>query len=102
MEGFRDELVEQGLDVHIVAINSIDGLAEQQELTSRCSFPLLQDHADVRVWEDHHQADKDDMLIYDAAGVLYDYFPAGGDRTTNLKESQGRQNLIEAIVGASG
>ena len=101
LEAMRRELVAEGLDVAFVIVNSSDAIADQGELTSRSDFAVLQDLETVGAFALHHQAKKDDIVVYDAEGLLYDFFPAGGERTTNLEASQGRENLRNAIYGAA-
>jgi len=96
----RLELKNDGYDVQFVAINKGDAAAEedQEKLANRCSFPLLQDQGDIQAWTLHHGGNKDDFYVYGTDGKLADYLPFGGDRETNLSESEGYDNLKDAIL----
>ena len=97
----RLELLDEGYEVNFVAINKADAVDDQAELTSRCSFPLLQDLDDIDAWGVHHEGVKDDIYIYRADGTLADFLPTEDpDRSTDLSTDEGYANLKNAIIAA--
>ena len=91
----------EGKEIHMVSVNKIGAESTQQNMAEKCSFPLLQDVADVDAWA-LHQGDKDDIFIFDAEGVLVTYLPHGGDISTNLSSDDGFANVKSAIENALG
>jgi len=94
-----NELAAEGRDVHVVAINKTDGVDKLSDLTSQCSYPVLQDTSDAGVW-DAMDGVKDDFYIYDAGGLLVNHFRTPGDVDTNLATPAGYDNLKSAILAA--
>ncbi len=79
----QKELKAEGSDVAFVAINSIDAVANQGDLTSKCEFPLFQDVDTVNAWTLHGGA-KDDIFVYGSDGKLAHHLKYGGPIDTNL------------------
>ena len=100
MAAVHEALVELGVDVNVVAINVTNGVETQSLLADSCSFPLLQDTAEVNAWT-LLNGGKDDMYIYDAAGKLLVHLPAQGDVETNLSTAQGFANVRDALLAAA-
>ena len=96
----RLELKAAGHDVQFVAINAVsaDNAADRKKLTNLSSYPLLQDVAEINVWEYHHLGNKDDFYIYDRDGNLADYLPIKGNRDTNLSGKNGYKVVKNAIL----
>lgn len=80
-----------------MGINKADAVADGVKLTTRSSFPMLQDLDTVGAWG-LHGGHKDDFLIYRADGTLADYLPTGGERITNLSTPEGYANVKNAII----
>ena len=93
----RLELGLAGHDVQFVSINKSDAESYQEKLTDRCKFPLVQDLPTIEVW-DLQNGHKDDMFIYGADGLLADYIPHSGERSTNLSTADGYNTVKNAIL----
>ena len=87
--------------VEFVSVNIRSGVDDQDEILKKCSFPFFQDTLEAGVW-DLHDGGKDDMYVYGADGLLSAYLPASGALSTNLRTSEGFQNLKDAILQAVG
>ena len=96
----RIELEAGGIPVQFIAINKDNAESTQQKLIDKCSFPLLQDQADIVVWDLMH-GKKDDFYIYDAEGNLADYLPVSGEVSVNLSTDEGYNNLKDAILAVA-
>jgi hypothetical protein len=101
MEQMRLELRKAGVDVYFVAINKADAVANQNELITRCSFPLFQDLDTVQSWTLHFGGQKDDIYVYDKSGKLFDYLPITGPRNTNLSTPDGYKLVKDVVVAAT-
>jgi hypothetical protein len=90
------ELETAGVEINYVGINKIDAESTQQHLIDLVDFTLFQDVAGVGAWEamDGH---KDDVYLYDAQGILLDYFGPSDPRETNLSIEAGYAALKSAI-----
>ena len=93
------ELAANRIEVNFVAVNIDSGASEQNEFTSRCSFPLFQDTQLVNAFE-LHQGGKDDYYIYNERGELSDFFPYRGNRESDLASPEGYANVKQAILDA--
>ena len=93
----RVEMKLRGHKIHIIIVNKDDAIAEQGELTKRCSIPIFQDLVKVGAWA-QHSGNKDDMFIYDKNGKLAVYLPALGPTSTDLSTKEGYENLKKAIL----
>ena len=82
MEELKEEFEANRVKVNFVAVNIASGASQQDEFTSRSSFPLFQD-TDLEDAFGLHQGDKDDYYIYNERGELSDFFPFGGDRESD-------------------
>ncbi|MDF3065207.1 MAG: AhpC/TSA family [Polyangiaceae bacterium] len=99
LNGLYREWLDEGLNVRIMSINSADGRSSRHKLVEACSFPLLQDTDEDRVWE-RLQGARDDHYVYTPDGTLdrfYDY--AAGERVDPLS-APGKAALRDAIVKA--
>ena len=98
-----DEFISNGYgdSLQFTFINSEYSAEGVTGLTSLCDFPVFQDKAGVDAWGQHEGA-KDDMYVYGADGLLSAYLPASGALSTNLRTSEGFQNLKDAILQAVG
>lgn len=98
----KSDFMIAGLEVDIVAINVIAAETSQSELSSRCTFDLLQDTNAVHAWQ-LMGGSKDDIFIYRANGRLAPggYLPAFGKVDTNLSTETGYQNVLKAIKEAA-
>jgi len=96
----RHELEDMGRPVNLVAINATSALDDQDELVKKCSFPLLQDSAEVNAW-DLHAGKKDDIFIYDAEGKLLHHLPVNGDVNTNLSQPEGYAAVKALLLEAT-
>jgi hypothetical protein len=93
------EWLEEGLNVRVMSINSIDAEESQKPLIEACSFPLLQDTPAQKIWE-RLLGGRDDHYIYTPELVLdryYDY--SAGERVDPLT-IDGKAALREALVAA--
>ena len=97
MERMRIELEDFGRSVQFVTVNKDDAAPWQEDLASRCSFPLVQDLPEVGAW-DLMDGNKDDIYIYDREGNLAVYLPFHGAIETNLSTEEGYRNLLAAIL----
>ena len=96
----RLELRAAGHDVQFVSINAIsaDSNGDRKGLLGATSYPLLQDKANIDVWQLHHFGKKDDFFIYDRGGKLADYLPVNGERDTVLSGKNGYKVVKNAIL----
>ena len=99
MEEMRKEFAANRIKVNFVVVNIASGESEQNEFTSRCSFPLFQDTDLVDAFG-LHQGGKDDYYIYNERGELTDFFPFRGKRISDLASPEGYVNLKQAILDA--
>ena len=99
MEEMRIELAANRIEVNFVVVNIDSGASEQNEFTSRCSFPLFQDTQLVDAFG-LHQGGKDDYYIYNERGELSDFFPYRGNRESDLASPEGYANVKQAILDA--
>lgn len=79
----QKELKTAGFTGNFVAVNSIDAVANQNDLTSKADFPMFQDVEAVKAWE-QHGGRKDDFYVYGSDGKLAHYLPFGGTVNTDL------------------
>jgi hypothetical protein len=79
----QKELATTGVSVNFTAVNSIDAVANQLDLTARADFPLFQDVDTVKAWE-QQGGRKDDLYVYGSDGKLAHYLPIGGTVNTDL------------------
>jgi hypothetical protein len=93
------ELAAEGHTVHMLAINSIDALDDQDLLVAEASYPMFQDTLEQRAW-DQHVGRKDDFFIYDAEGALVDALPYGGERNTKLRTDEGYKTVKDALLAS--
>ncbi|MCB9557492.1 MAG: hypothetical protein H6707_15400 [Deltaproteobacteria bacterium] len=80
-------------------VNGIAAASVQQQLIDRCELPLFQDVDAVKAW-DQHGGGKDDLLVYNAAGVLVRFLPFGGQIDTDMRKAVGYQNVKTALLSA--
>jgi hypothetical protein len=99
MEELKKEFEANRVKVNFVAVNIASGASQQDEFTSRSSFPLFQD-TDLEDAFGLHQGNKDDYYIYNERGELSDFFPFGGDRESDLTSTEGYANIKQAILDA--
>jgi hypothetical protein len=69
----KDDLLEEGYDINVLAINSVGKESSIANLVDTCSYPVFQDTELEDVWG-QHQATKDDMFIYDVDHNLASFF----------------------------
>jgi len=108
MASIHQDLIAMGVDVNVVAINTVTGVDAQPLLADTCSFPLLQDVAflaedevtETNAWSELNGG-KDDMYIYDAEGKLLIHLPAHGAVETHLSTPQGYANVRDALLAAA-
>jgi hypothetical protein len=93
----RLELGELEHPVQMVALNFAGRQESQDELVSRCAFPLWQDVEEVQA-AGLLGLGKDDMAIYDSQGELARYLPFGGSVLTNLGWTEGYDNVKNALL----
>lgn len=87
-----------GHDVGFVVVNKVDAEETQQKLLDRASFPMLQDIADVGVWQ-LMAGSKDDFYVYDQDGKLAKYLPiSGANGSVDLSSDEGYNNLKDSIL----
>lgn len=77
LEGMSVDLALSGYTVNFVAINQTGAEDTLQNFLDRCSFPILQDVAEVDAWG-AHTARKDDIFIYAADGSLAEFIRVSG------------------------
>lgn len=99
MEELKKDLEADRVQVNFLAVNVTSGEGDQHEFTSRCSFPLFQDTAEVNAFK-QHRGRKDDYFIYNERGELTDYFPFLGDRASDLTSPEGYKNIKQALLKA--
>lgn len=99
MEELKKEFETNRIKVNFVAVNIASGASQQDEFTSRSSFPLFQDTDLVNAFG-LHKGRKDDYYIYNERGSLSDFFPFGGDRESDLTSTEGYANIKQAILDA--
>lgn len=97
MDRLRIELDVMGRPAHFVAINVPYALPYQDRLVQRCGFPLFQATfvVDASVL---HQAQKDDLLIYDADGQLAHYLPIRSEFSINMNTAEGYENVKTLVM----
>lgn len=99
MEEMQKEFADMRIEVNFVAINIASGVSEQNEFTSRCSFPLFQDSEAMDAFG-LHKGGKDDYYIYNERGELSDFFPFQGHRESDLASPKGYANIKQAVLDA--
>lgn len=101
LEELRLELEGEGVDVAFVTVHgtSANNADDQEALTSRCSFPILQDTEDVGAW-DASGGGKDDFTIYGPTGEVLAYLPPSSG--TNLGDADDYAALKARLVEAAG
>ena len=90
---------DDGLNVRIMSINSIDGRSSRQKLIDACSFPLLQDTKEAKVW-DRLLGSKDDHYIYTPESVLDRYYDTNAGQRVDPISVAGKASLREALMAA--
>ena len=88
-----------GMNVRLMAINSIDASSEQHLLTDVCSFPLLQDTSEAHVWSTL-RGSKDDHYIYTADSVLSRFYDYGAGERVDPLSTAGKERLRQALLAA--
>jgi hypothetical protein len=101
LNGLYPDWLDAGLNVRIMAINSIDGRSSRQKLVDACAFPLLQDTDEARAW-DKLLGSKDDHYIYTPDGVLDRYYDYEAGQRVDPLSAAGKASLRDAIVAAGG
>lgn len=99
LEQMREELAAEGVEVAFVTVHgaSANNAEDQEALTSRCSFPILQDTDDAGVWSTSGGG-KDDFFIYGPDGTQLAYLqPSDG---TNLNDADQYASLKARLVDA--
>ena len=97
LQRMHNELVAAGHALNVVAINSIDAVDDQVQLTARASFPMFQDQPTVSAWS-LHGGQKDDLYLYDAGGRLADFLSPRGTRSIVLSSDEGYENVRNALL----
>lgn len=100
MEGLRQELRQEGLEVEFVAVNAANAADTQENFVELCSFPLFQDTEADGVWGLHESA-KDDFLIYRPDGTLHLYMSRQG-YNTSLATEEGYALVRQELRAAGG
>lgn len=87
LEELSAELEQAGVEVQFVTVHGVsaNNPEDQQELTSRCSFPVLQDTEAVGAWASG-MGGKDDFFIYKPDGSLAAYLPPSSGTNLNKQE----------------
>jgi len=99
LDGLYQGWLDDGLNVRVMSINSIDGRSSRQKLIDACSFPLLQDTGDAKVWDDL-LGSKDDHYIYTADGILSRYYDYNAGQRVDPLSAPGKAALREALITA--
>lgn len=81
----QKELRAEGKTIEFAAVNSIDAVANQPDLTARADFPMFQDVEAVKAWE-QQGGGKDDFYVYGTDGKLAHYLKFGGGVSTDLSD----------------
>ncbi len=85
------------LNIEIVGINRFDQAYGNDGLTALCTFPWLQDMANVDAWT-LWKANKDDVFIVDGSGCQQGLFPLSQYDLTN---PQNRETLKQMLLAAA-
>lgn len=99
LEQMRLELEGEGHDLDFALVNRHDQSERQSAMTERASFPMFQDIGEGDAW-DRHGGHQDDFYVYGAGGALFDYLPAGAERSNTLSTEEGYANVKNAILAA--
>jgi hypothetical protein len=99
LNGLYQGWLDEGLNVRLMSINSIDGRSSQKKLVEACSFPLLQDTSDANVW-DKLLGSKDDHYIYTPDSILDRYYDYDAGQRVDPLSAPGKAALREALVAA--
>jgi hypothetical protein len=99
LNGLRDEWLEQGLNVSIMSINSIDGRSSRNKLVEACDYPLLQDTPEAGVWS-ALRGTKDDHYLYTPDLVLDRFFDFESGDVVDALSEPGKARLLEALLAA--
>lgn len=86
-----------GRSAHFVGLNVPYAVPYQDRLVQRCGFPLFQSTFVVEAFE-LHQANKDDLLIYDADGRLAHYLSIRGELMINMSTPAGYDNVKTLVM----
>lgn len=104
LEELSEELAQAGLDIQFVTVHGVsaNNAEDQQELTSRCSFPVLQDTEATGAWASG-MGGKDDFFIYNSDGSLAAYLPPSSGTNLNKQEEYDavKSKLEEIASGAT-
>ena len=97
----NNELVAMGYgdDVQFAIINGEFAKSSVTNLTDQCDFPVFQDTSKKDAWG-QHDGFKDDMYIYDKEGKLVQFFPYGGDVSTNLSVPSDYEGFKNHVLDA--
>jgi hypothetical protein len=99
LDALYQDWLADGLNVRLMAVNSIDGRSSQKNLVDACSFPLLQDTSEARVWN-KLLGSKGDYYLYTPDSILNRYYDYGvGERVDPLSVA-GKAALRDALVAA--
>lgn len=100
LEQLHDELEAKGHDIAFVVVHgaSANNPEDQLALTSRCTFPILQDTEEANVWG-ASMGGKDDFFLYAPDGTLLEYLPPSSG--TNLSKSEDYAALEAKLIEAA-
>lgn len=96
----KDEFKKTGLDLNLVVVNMTGMDTLVPNLIAQGDFPIFQDSAALGAWT-AHGGSKDDLIVYDKYGKLFQYLPFGGDLDTALSVPEGWDNVKKAWSGAA-
>ncbi len=96
----KDQLKKTGLDLNLVVVN-MTGMADMiANLISKGDFPIFQDTDLLGAWLAHNGA-KDDLIVYDKYGKLFQFLPYSGTLDTSLGGEEGWNNVKKAWTDAA-
>ncbi len=101
LDGLYQGWLDDGLNIRMMCINSIDGRSSRQKLIDACSFPLLQDATEAKVW-DKLLGSRDDHYVYTPDGILDRYYDYDAGQRVDPLSPAGKAALRDAIVAAGG
>lgn len=96
----KDEFKKAGLDLNLVVVNMIGMVDQLPNLIAQGDFPIFQDSDALGAWKAHNGG-KDDLIVYDKYGKLFQFMPYGGTLDTSLSAEEGWNNVKKAWSGAA-
>ena len=93
-------LQKEGFDLHLVVVNMTGMVDLIASLIALGDYPIFQDTDLLGAWLAHNGA-KDDLIVYDKYGKLFQFMPYSGTLDTSLNGEEGWKNVKKAWTSAA-